>query len=67
MVATRQYMIDLIKMIKGKEAIVGNTKYPWEDDYKYIGLNIDGDYKELYVTEREDLLVIQISIFSSTG
>lgn len=52
--------IDLSKMIKGKEAIVGNTRYPWEDDYKYIVLNIDGEHKEIYVTEREDMLVIQI-------
>lgn len=52
--------LDLSKMIKGKEAIVGNTRYPWEDDYKYIGLKIDGEYKEIYVTEREDMLVIQI-------
>lgn len=52
--------LDLSKMIKGKEAIVGNTRYPWEDDYKYIVLNIDGEHKEIYVTEREDMLVIQI-------
>lgn len=52
--------LNLSEMIKGKEAIVGNTRYPWEDDYKYIGLKIDGEYKELYVTEREDMLVIQI-------
>lgn len=52
--------LDLSEMIKGKEAIVGNTRYPWVEDYKYIGLNIDGKYKEIYVTEREDMLVIQI-------
>lgn len=52
--------VDLAKLIKGKKAIVGNTRYPWVEDYKYIGLNIDGKYKEIYVTEREDLLVIQI-------
>ena len=52
--------VDLAKLIKGKKAIVGNTRYPWVDDSKYIGLNIDGKYKEIYVTEREDMLVIQI-------
>lgn len=52
--------VDLAKLIKGKKAIVGNTRYPWVEDYKYIGLNIDGKYKEIYVTEREDMLVIQI-------
>ena len=59
-VVENESKLDLSKMIKGKEAIVGNTRYPWEDDYKYIGLNIDGEYKEIYVTEREDMLVIQI-------
>ena len=52
--------LDLPKMIKGKEAIVGNTRYPWEDNYKYLGLNVDGKYLEIYVTERDGLLVIQI-------
>ena len=52
--------LDLVQMIKGKVAITGNKRYSWEDEYKYMGLNIDGEYKEIYVTEREDLLVIQI-------
>ena len=52
--------LDLTEMIKGKKAIVGNTRYPWYDDYKYMGLEIDGNYKEVYITERDDLLVIQI-------
>ncbi len=52
--------LDLTKMIKGKKAITGNTKYSFEDDYKYIMLKVDGEEKEIYVTEREDLLVIQI-------
>lgn len=52
--------IDLLDMIKGKEAIVGNTRYPWEDDYKYLGIKVDGNYKEVYVTEQDGLLVIQI-------
>lgn len=52
--------IDLSKMIKGKEAKVGNTRYPWKDDYKYIQYKVDDKYYELYITERDDLLVIQI-------
>lgn len=52
--------LDLSKMIKGKEAIVGNTRYPWEDDYKFIQYKLDDKYYELYITEREELLVIQI-------
>jgi len=52
--------IDLLDMIKGKEAIVGNTRYTWEEDYKYLGIKVDGNYKEIYVTERDGLLVIQI-------
>ena len=52
--------LDLTKMIKGKTAITGNTKYTWVDDYKYIMLKVDGKEKEIYVTERDGLLVIQI-------
>lgn len=52
--------LDLVEMIKGKEAIVGNTRYNWEDDYKYIELKVGKDSKEIYVTERDGLLVIQI-------
>ena len=48
------------KLIKDKEAIVGNTRYSWEDNHKYVGLNINGEYKEIYVTERDGLVVIQI-------
>ena len=52
--------VDLTKMIKGKTAITGNTKYTWVDDYKYIMLKVDGKDMEIYVTERDGLLVIQI-------
>lgn len=52
--------VDLTKMIKGKTAITGNTKYTWVDDYKYIMLKVDGKEIEIYVTERDGLLVIQI-------
>jgi hypothetical protein len=52
--------VDFNKLIKDKEAIVGNTRYSWEDNHKYVGLNINGEYKEIYVTERDGLVVIQI-------
>lgn len=52
--------LDLTKMIKGKEAITGNKKYDLEEDRKFIMLKVDGEEKEIYVNERESLLVIQI-------
>ena len=52
--------LDLSKMIKGKEAIVGNTRYPWVENYKYMSVKIDGKFLEIYVTERDGLLVIQL-------
>ena len=52
--------IDLVEMIKGKEAIVGNTRYPWVEEYKYLQIKVDKDYKDVYVSERDGLLVIQI-------
>lgn len=54
--------IKLSKLIKNKEAIVGNTRYPWNDNYHYIGYELDGEYKEMYVSKNEEgLLIIQIN------
>lgn len=53
--------IDLNKLIEGKEAIVSNKRYPWNDEYQYIGYNLDGNYKEMYIsTNDEGLLIFQI-------
>ena len=41
-VIENESQIDLSSMIKGKEAVVGNKMYPWEENYKYVGIEIDG-------------------------
>ena len=54
--------VKLSKLIKNKEAIVGNTRYPWNDNHHYIGYELDGEYKEMYVSKNEEgLLIIQIN------
>lgn len=53
--------IDISKLIKDKEPIVSNTRYPWNDKYLYIGYELDGNYKEMYISYNEDdLLIIQV-------
>lgn len=52
--------VDLIKMIKGKEAITGNKRYSLEENRKFIMLKIDDEEKEIYVDEVDGLVIIQI-------
>ena len=53
--------IDISELIKDKEPIVSNTRYPWNDKYLYIGYKLDGKYKEMYISYNEDdLLIIQV-------
>ncbi len=52
--------LDLLNLIKGKEAVVGNKKYPWDEERKYISYKVDDKYLELYVSQQKELLVIQI-------
>lgn len=53
--------VDLASLIKDKKAIVSNTRYPWNDDYKWIGYELDGKYEEMYIsTNEEGLLIIQV-------
>lgn len=53
--------VDLKKLLKNKKAIVGNTRYSWNDEYKYIGFELDREYKEMYIyTNEENLIIIQI-------
>ena len=54
--------IKLSKLIKNKKAIVGNTRYSWNDNHHYIGYELDGEFKEMYVSKNEEgLLIIQIN------
>ena len=52
--------IDLAKLIEGKEAIVGNTRYLGNDYTQGIFYKLDGRYEEMYIFYAEDLLVIQV-------
>lgn len=53
--------VNLEKLIKGKKAIVANKRYPWNEEYKYLGYKLDGKYVEMYISNNEDgLLIIQV-------
>lgn len=52
--------IDIAKLIEGKEAIVGNTRYLGNDYENMIFYKLDGRYEELSVFYVDDLLVIQV-------
>ena len=52
--------IDIAKLIEGKEAIVGNTRYHGNDYENGIFYVLDGKDEEMYVFYAEDLLVIQV-------
>lgn len=52
--------VDIAKLIEGKEAIVGNTRYLGNDYENGIFYVLDGVYEEMYVFYADDLLVIQV-------
>lgn len=52
--------IDIAKLIEGKEAVVGNTRYLGNGYTNGIFYKLDGDCGELYVFESEGLTVIQV-------
>lgn len=52
--------LDIAKLIEGKEAIVGNTRYLGNDYEKAIYYVLDEKHEELYVFYVDDLLVIQV-------
>ena len=52
--------LDIAKLIEGKKAIVGNTRYLENEYDKSIEYILDGEYETLYVFYQEDLLVIQV-------
>ena len=54
--------IDLAEMIKGKEAIVGNKKYPGNDYETQIWYVLDGEEQVMYVYQSDDLLAIQVGV-----
>lgn len=54
--------IDIASLIKGKKAIVGNTRYSDNDYEKFIYYTLDGKEEILYVFYVDDLLVIQVGL-----
>ncbi len=52
--------IDIGKLIEGKKAIVGNTRYYTDEEKSCIFYELDGEYGELYVFQSEGLTVIQV-------
>ena len=52
--------LDIAKLIEGKTAVVGNTRYSGNDYENAIYYVLDGKYEELYVFYVDDLLVIQV-------
>ena len=52
--------IDLAKMIEGKEAIVGNTRYTGNDYVNGIFYKLDDRYEEMWIFYVDDLLVVQV-------
>lgn len=55
--------VDLEKLIEGKKAIVSNTKYSLNDNYKWIGYELDGKYQEMFISTNEDgMVIIQVGL-----
>lgn len=52
--------LDIAKLIEGKQAIIGNTRYLGNDYENAIFYVLDGKYEEMYVFYVDDLLVIQV-------
>jgi len=52
--------VDIPALIRGKTAIVGNTRYLGNDYETMICYRLDGRYDELYIFYVDDLLVFQI-------
>ena len=54
--------VDLAKLIKDKKAIVGNKKYPWDDNHKWISYKLDGKQQEMFIFIKEDKIIIQVGL-----
>lgn len=55
--------VNLGKLIAGKKVIVGNKRYPYDENRKYIGYKLDGKYMDMFVWENEEgLLIIQVGL-----
>lgn len=54
--------IDIEELIRGRKAIVGNTRYLGNDYSLNIGYILNGKHEDLYVFYVGDLLVIQVGL-----
>ena len=55
--------VNLEELIKGKEAIVANKRYHWNDEHKYISYILDGKHQEMFISVNEDgLIIIQVGL-----
>ena len=54
--------VDLAKLIKDKKAIVGNKKYPWDDNHKWISYKLNDEYEEMFIFIKEDKIIIQVGL-----
>ena len=52
--------LDIAKLIEGKTAIVGNTRYKGNEYENGIFYQLNGKYEELYVFYVDELLIIQV-------
>lgn len=52
--------IDLAELIKGKTAVMGNTRYLGNEYDMGIFYELDGRYEEMWVFYDEELLIIQV-------
>lgn len=55
--------VDLEELIKGKEAVIKNKRYPWNEDHKWIGYELDGKHQDMFIyTDEDGLLIIQVGL-----
>lgn len=55
--------VDLAKLIENKTAVVGNTRYNWDETAKYIGYTLDGKYMDMYIwINEEGFVIVQVGL-----
>ena len=55
--------VDIETLIKGKEAIISNKRYPWNENHMWISYVLDGKYEEMFIyTNDEGLIIIQVGL-----
>ena len=52
--------VNVAELIKGKTAVVGNTRYFTEEEKMVIEYTMDDNYEIMYLFESDGLLVIQV-------